>query len=310
MSKEKKSLIKSIRSNPWIISTAVLVIVLAIFLFTGAGSCTGKAISKEVASSNLVSYFEGNGVSGLEVKSVEDMDSMYLIVLTYQSQDVPFYVTKDGYIIGNSLVSILPDLEEVPSPSGSASEVSKSDVPETGLFIWSYCPYGVTALGPYSEVAKLLGDNADFKVYLYYAGHGKFEEQQNKIQACMQDLGYTSEYWNYAQEFVDTIYPTCSGDIDCDLEKSKELMDSLNIDSTSVLNCVESKGAELLAEDYNVANSLGVTGSPTLVVNGVKMSVSRNAESFKQAICESFNNAPEICGTTLDSTGTTASGNC
>jgi hypothetical protein len=43
----------------------------------------------------------------------------------------------------------------------------------------------------------------------------------------------------------------------------------------------------------------GVQGSPTFVLNGVKVSVGRNAEAVKQAICASFEEAPAECATTL-----------
>ena len=89
----------------------------------------------------------------------------------------------------------------------SALNITQSATPEVGLYIWSYCPYGVTAQVPFAQVAETVGSSADFQIYLYYAGHGDFELQQNKIQACIQDLGYGDEYWEYSQGFVNNIYP-------------------------------------------------------------------------------------------------------
>lgn len=145
---------------------------------------------------------------------------------------------------------------------------------------------------------------------LYYAGHGDFEEQQNKIQACIQDLGYENEFWDYVETFASTIYNECSGDIDCDLKESTTLMNSLGINSGAVLTCVEKDGETLLAEHYAAAQELGVTGSPTLVINGVKASVSRTAEAYKQAVCSAYETTPTVCETELDSTATTTSGSC
>ncbi|MFH1364935.1 MAG: hypothetical protein ABIH52_04780, partial [Candidatus Aenigmatarchaeota archaeon] len=58
------------------------------------------------------------------------------------------------------------------------------------------------------------------------------------------------------------------------------------------------------------AGELGVTGSPTLVINGVRANVARNAESFKTAVCGAFNDAPGDCSTELSSDAAAAQGNC
>jgi len=307
-SKKKRNLTESFRENPWIVSTFVLGVFALILIVTSfTGGITGGTISADDAGESLINYLNSVGYSGFEIKDINKIGDLYEINTLYEEEAVPFYVTKTGYIIGNSLISILNKKEE--PVEAESQEIPKSDKPVVGLYIWSYCPYGVTALGPFAQVESLLEDYADFKVYLYYAGHGDFEVQQNKIQACMQDLGENS-YWAYAEKFATQIYGKCSGDIDCDLKESVALMKSLGIDSDKVLACVQSDGESLLEEHYNSAKDFGVTGSPSLVVNGVKVSVSRTAEAYKDAICSAFNNAPEECGQTLDSIGTTASGSC
>lgn len=303
-SKKKSSLTKKVRENPWIISSFVLAILVVIIVISSfGGSMTGKVISEKQAGENLVDYLSSVGYSGFEVSNVESIGSIYLINTTYQGSEVPFYITKEGYVVGNSLISIVPE-------DSSEEKIPELENPTAELYIWSYCPYGVTALGPFADVASLLGDYADFKVHLYYAGHGDFEEQQNKIQACIQELDYEDEYWNYAKTFADEIYENCYGDADCDKIESINLMDSLGIDSDAVMACVDSQGDALLDEHYNAAKDAGVTGSPTLIVNGIKVSVSRTAEAFKGAVCSGFSSVPEECGQELDSTGTTASGSC
>jgi protein-disulfide isomerase len=87
-------------------------------------------------------------------------------------------------------------------------------------------------------------------------------------------------------------------------------MKSLGIDSTKILSCVSSQGEQLLEEHYDAAKEAGVQGSPTLIINGAKPSVSRTAEAYKGAVCSAFNNIPSECSQTLDSTGSTATGNC
>ena len=51
--------------------------------------------------------------------------------------------------------------------------------------------------------------------------------------------------------------------------------------------------------DAAIAQQYGVGGSPTFVLNGKVVSVSRSAEAIKQAICSSFNEPPEECSVAL-----------
>lgn len=310
--KKKSSLTKKIRENPWIVSSFVLAVLVVIMIVSSfGGSATGKMISEKNIGPMAVDFVNTEllqGQGSVVLSSVSKEEGFYKVSVSYNGQIVPLYFTRDGYYIGSALVSV--NSVEPSESSEDGYGITPSDNPSAELYIWSYCPYGVTALKPFAEVASLLGDSANFKVNLYYAGHGDFEEQQNKIQACIQELEFNDEYWDYAQTFVDEIYEKCYGDIDCDKTESIKLMDSLGIDSNAVMACVDSQGDMLLEEDYNAAKEAGVTGSPTLVVNGVKVSASRTAEAFKGAICTAFNTVPEECGEELDSTGTTASGSC
>ncbi|MFA5071569.1 MAG: thioredoxin domain-containing protein [Candidatus Pacearchaeota archaeon] len=299
----KKNLTNKIRENPWMLATillAILCLILLVFAFTG--NFTGNSISAQAAGEYLVNFYSDKGISGLELENVGVEGEFYAINASYQGETIPFYVTKTGYFVGNSLISIVP-------VQASTTEVSKSDKPTAELYIWSYCPYGVTALAPFADVAKLLGSFADFKVYLYYAGHGDFEEQQNKIQACIQE-SEPEKYWDYAKTFASDIYTKCSGDKACDLKESTALMKTLGIDSAKVLSCVNTDGEKLLEEHSQAAQDAGVQGSPTLIINGAQASVARTAEAYKGAVCSAFNDVPSVCSQTLDSTGSTASGNC
>jgi len=304
---KKADFTKSLRQNPWIISTFILgLVVLILLIGNNLGGMTGNVISSTAAGEKLLSYYMQNGASDLEIDSIEEMSGLYQINFKYQGTIIPVYVTKDGKYAGS-----LSALSEEQT-STSSTEIPKSDKPKAELFIWSYCPYGVQALAPFAEVASLLGDNAEFSVVPYYDGHGAYETQQNKIQACIQE-NYKDKYWEYAERFVEEIYPICSTERteECDKTESIKLMNSLGIDSNAVMSCVESQGEQLLTDASTRAKEVGVTGSPSLVINELKASPSsRTAEAFKDSICSGFNTAPSECETELDSTSTTTSGNC
>lgn len=314
---KKSNITKQLRQNPWILSTLVLGIVVLILL-TGTifkGGITGNAVSETTAGNNLVEYLNTIANSEITLVSVEEDQGMYLVTVGFEGDEIPVYVTKDGEFYTTSLLPIISSMDSTDKPE----ELPKSDKPLAELFIWSYCPYGVQALTPFAEVASLLKNYADFSVVLYYDGHGDFETQQNKIQACIQKLD-KEKYWDYASIFEDEIYgaytdcyydENCQWGVSNNLDLSATLMKSLGIDSDAVMSCVESQGEELLSDASARAKEVGVTGSPSLVINDFKASPSsRTAEAFKNSICSAFNSEPNACETELDSTATTASGNC
>ncbi len=308
--------------NMWkpiaIIMTILFIVVAGALVLSGTGitgAVVGTTLSEAEASDLAVEYIQDNLVSpevDVQVSKVEKIGNFYQvsIELTAEgySQEVASFISLDGryffpsgYDVTETTIVTTSTIEEIP----------QSDVPKAELFIWSYCPYGVQAQGPLAEVASLLGDSADFEAVLYYDGHGAYETQQNKIQACIQEVD-PAKYWDYATGFVDNIYDTCgtSRDIDCDKDESVDLMDSLGIDSDAVLDCVDSKGEDLIAEHSDRAKGYGVTGSPSLVINGVRANTARTAEAYKTAICSAFNEAPEECDEVLSGEAATTSGSC
>lgn len=303
-----------IRNNPWKVSTVVLAIFLVAVLVFYPGSGGGDVVSREIASQNLIDFINVQSPSvSAEIVSVEQEGSLYKAMVNVNGNEVPIYLTLDGEFAITSPIP-LSATAAAPTqqpPQQQAANVPKSDKPQVELFIWSYCPYGVTAQGPLAEVASLLGNDADFEAVLYHDGHGAYETQQNKIQACIQEIA-EDKYWNYAAGFVENIYPKCgsSKDIECDKTESVKLMKSSGINDAKVMSCVEDRGADLIAEHSNRAREYGVTGSPTLVVNGVKANVARTSEAFKTVVCDAFNDAPEECGTALSSAAAQTSGSC
>ncbi|MGV8151724.1 MAG: hypothetical protein ACP5OG_01460 [Candidatus Nanoarchaeia archaeon] len=304
--------VEKMNRNPWRLSTYVLgfVVIVLIVLFFLDNSSAG--MSGEEAGKNLASYLDARVGGGVEFISSEALgDSLYQVVVSYQGQDIPVYVTKDGNYFVQGAIPMNETIEPAQGEEETPQEIPQSAKPKVELFIWSYCPYGVQAQGPLAEVAKLLGKSADFEAVPYYDGHGAYETQQNKIQLCIQQVA-KDKYWSYAEGFVKDIYSKCgaSRDIECDKNESIKLMKSLAIDSTKVMSCVNASGDSLFAEAASKAQKAGVTGSPTLVINGVKANVARNSEAYKAAVCSAFNSAPDACSTTLDSSQTAASGNC
>jgi len=316
ISSNEDGLVDKIRENPWVGATVVLFIVLIVSVFYSGGAVTGNVISGDDAGQNLVGFVKARTGIAPTVVSVEDKDTFYAVTIDFNGQETPLFVTKDGKYMVDSLVPLTgvppPGSGSQPPQQQQPQDVPKSDKPEVELFIWSYCPYGVIAQGPMAEVAQLLGDKADFKAVLFHDGHGAYEKQQNKIQECIQKEESAEKYWKYANGFVETIYPTCgqNRDIECDKLESIKIMDSVGIDSGKIMVCVDTVGDALFSQAIQNAGANGVTGSPSVVINGVKVNVGRDAESYKNAVCNAFNSAPEECGQVLSGDAQQAAGSC
>jgi len=310
-SKKKKNILKTLSKNNWAVSTIILSVLLLISVVTTlTGNTFSVGVSSETVGQKVLDFANSQGANA-ELISSKDDGQFYEVILSIQGEDVPVYATKDGKNLVPSLIPLTAQATKRPSAQPASEDVPKSEEPEAKLFVWSYCPYGVQAQGPLSEVANLLGDNANFIIVPYYDGHGEYEKQQNQIQLCIQKLD-SEKYWDYASGFVTDIYTKCGNlqDAECDETESVKLMKSLGIDSEAVLSCVGTEGDALFAEAAAEAQSSGVTGSPTLTVNGVKVNAARDAESYKTAVCSAFNTAPEECDEVLDSSAAAAAGNC
>lgn len=291
----------------WMILSAVLLIVIIALLAFNSGMSSGKAGKTLLASLNDQ---VGGGVT---LKNISAFGNLYLAVVNYQNQEIPVYITRDGkYLVMGVQKLGASDTGKTNPNTNTPTEVPKTDKPKVELYVWGYCPYGVAAQGPLAEVAGLLGSKADFEIVPYYDGHGPYETQQNKIQLCIQKNA-KSLYWKYAAKFVTDVYPKCgsSRDITCDKDESIKVMNSVGINSATIMSCVSSQGDSLFEVAAAKAQENGVSGSPTLMINGVAVNAARNAEAYKTAVCNAFVNAPAECDTSLSSTSaSTGSASC
>jgi len=184
-------------------------------------------------------------------------------------------------------------------------EVPKSDKPEVELFVMSYCPYGLQMQKAYYPVLELLGKSANFEVkFVDYIMHDKVEIDENTRQYCIQKE-QSAKYLAYIKCF------TAKDDY-------KGCLKEAEINENQVNKCVASADKEFgIAAKYEDQSSwlsgvypiypvhsdlnekYGVAGSPTLVINGNQVDVSRSPEAVKQAVCAAFNNPPSECDTQL-----------
>jgi len=143
--------------------------------------------------------------------------------------------------------------------------------------------------------------------------HGKQELDENLRQYCIQNEDQ-SQYFEYLGCFVQ------GGNSSACLAEAGINLGNLNscISATDAVYNISGQyndqstwqgGTYPLFDIHRDLNELyGVTGSPTIIINDVRVSVSpRTPENFKQIICSAFNTSPDECDQTL-STSVPSSG--
>ncbi|VVB82444.1 Uncharacterised protein [uncultured archaeon] len=299
----KKSHTEKIRENPWIISSIVLGILSLILLISMfSGNFTGNAISASQAGEKLLGYYNSMGVSNLTLDSVKEVSGVYQVNLDYKGQIVPLYITKDGK---NSIDSLTP-LESSSSDSTTQQEVPKADKPIVELYVFAYCPYGLQMEKAIIPVVKLLGNTIDFRIRQIGAMHGDYEKVEAERQLCIEK-NYPSKYLDYISTFAaDTTIGACSGDATCLTPLLSSIYTKLGIDASKINACMTTDGVTMYNNEVSNAQSMGISGSPTLVINGVQASADRNSEAIKGVICNSFNTVASQCSQTLSTTAASA----
>jgi len=285
--KEEQQLTKKIRENPWMLSTLVLGAIVLVLLFLGNSSnLTGNVVSEDVVGQNLIDYLNTmpSVTSELTLVSVEDGDgNMYLVIVEYEGEEIPVYVTKDGEYYTPSLIPMIEE-DIVASGATQSAEVVKSDNPVTELFIMTHCPYGTQAEKGLIPTIKALGDAADVKIrFVHYFMHEP-EEEETLRQVCIREE-QSDKFIPYLECFLE------DGD-------SERCLTEVSVDVIAMDECISNGNAEkYYAEDSELSELYGVSGSPTLVVNGVIANSGRDSQSYLNTICSSFNSVPEVCVT-------------
>lgn len=214
------------------------------------------------------------------------------------------------------------DLGEVEISKNSLSATRK---PKVELFVMSLCPYGLQMQKGILPVAKLLGEKIDFEMkFVDYAMHGQTELFENLNQYCVQKID-KNKYLNYLECFM------TEGDI-------SSCLSSLEITASAIEECVKEADEKYsIMANYNNGEAYmsgrypgfdinkeevekyGVSGSPTLVIDGKKVITARDPASLLETVCSYFDDQPLECLEELSSStpsagfgyvGSNASGAC
>lgn len=323
--------------KPLLIILLVVVVLVAgsVFLLTGngeenKGENNEDYLSPEQASEKAINYINENlSSSPVTLISTEEESGLYKIKIKIDGQEYDSYISRDGNILFPSSVSLIPP---------ELKEITKTEVPDVRLFVMSFCPYGNLAEGIMNPVEELLGDKANIKlnyvIYSDYASgypeycldkestycsmHGIQEIDQDIREVCVQKY-QPEKLWDFVMDINEN---TDSNNVD---EKWEDIASNLDIDVSKIKKCQKDEGVNILVEELRLTGTkysvqdpsrhqgneeISISGSPTLVVNGIVFDGERTSQGYKDAICSAFLDPPAECEEEIGGNGAEVEGGC
>jgi protein-disulfide isomerase len=282
------------------------------FIAGNGGDVISKAEAEEV-SENFINenLIPPDSDQKAEVESVTDKDGLYLVSVNLGGQNIKSYMTRDGKKFFPQAMNIENREEGDENSSNergaqqqSATVSTKKETPTVDLFVMSYCPYGTQMQKAILPAVEALGGKIDFNLqFVDYLMHGEKEMEENLNQYCIQKE-QPEKLFSYLDCFLAT-------------EESGECMKQAGVDASKIDSCIESTDQEYkITEkldsggqgnyppfdvDKEANEQYGVSGSPTLVINGEKIQASRTPNALLATICSGFEDEPEECEQELSS---------
>lgn len=299
----------------------IILSLLAVFVTTGCKiekKDAAKTVSIEEAKTITADFVNNNLMqpgNQVTIKAVTEEGGMYKVVVAMTNgQEINSYLSKDGKKFFPQVMDIEETKKETAAKAGgdnaaeaekTAANVKKTAKPKVELFVMSHCPFGTQIEKGILPVVEALGDKMDFSLkFCDYAMHGEKELKEEMTQYCIQKEE-PKKLMNYLKCFLGTK----SGDA----TESEACLKSTGINANKNKTCVAAtdtkykvsanfkdkstyKGSFATFDIFKEDNAkYGVGGSPTLVINGEKISSGRDAKTLLSTICAGFEKQPDAC---------------
>ncbi len=273
-----------------------------------------KRKAEQFVNQNLV---PPNSDKKAEIKKVVEEGGLYKVSLNLSGKTIESYITKDG----KTFFPQGMDIDKINSENKNDSSSQKSnqnsqrkktvntkkDTPLVELFVMSYCPYGTQMEKAILPAVKALGDNIDFDLqFVDYLMHSKKELNENLRQHCIEKNQPTKL----------NVYLSCF----LESGQSEKCLSETGVDSNLLESCTEQidnkykitekfndkstyqNGYPVFNVNKTANDKYGVSGSPTLVINGEVIKPSRTSNALLRTICSGFDQEPEECSEKLSTT--------
>lgn len=307
---------RTITINIWMLSTILLAIaVVALFFLKSGVSPTGYSTLSPLQASEkaikwIESYFKATGVDAnitlLNASEIEGGLYQFTVKISSSMGEntYTYFVSRDGkYFIPHAIST--ENLLKAEEENNLEKDIEKREKPEANLFIMSHCPFGVQFLKAYVQVMEVFKDKASLNInFVNYIMHGKKELDDNLVIYCIQKE-QRDKLTKFIRCFVESGNSTkCISDVNIDKNKLNSCIAATD-EKFNITKLYNNQSTWLNGRyprfpiDDELVKKYNVRGSPTFVVNGREVRVTRSANAIKEVICSSFTNPPQECNFTM-----------
>lgn len=277
----------------------ISLLVIAILVLAVGGVYWYKVAKKDIgfeqAKEKMQKFIKENTQGeGIEVSEVTKEAGLYKLKISANGQEMFAYMTTDGSKLFTQAINLDKTTEEEAADKQKVEEKTeaenKQDVPTVDLFVMSYCPYGLQMEKGMLPVVEALKGKIKFNLkFVDYTLHGQKEVEENTRQYC---IGKNQP--EKLNAYLNCFLKKSSGE-------SATCVKTTGINANKLAACSDetTKQFKLTEKNYSINkeenDKFGVEGSPTLVVNGTKVSSGRDSASILKAVCSGFTNQPKEC---------------
>jgi len=304
---------KGVRKNKWSVIGVVVLLLIVAGSFGYKQYMQKVDVGSEVIKTKVEKFLSENVPTTAKtgIKDIKKEGDLYNLTVTIDAQEIPIYVTRDGKKLMQAQAVI--ELDKAPDANAKQAQApekteaeNKTDVPTVDLFVMSYCPYGLQMERGALPAVEALGKKIKFNLkFVDYTLHGQKEVDENVNQYCVQKVAPT-KLSKYLQCFWKDSKLAGTGAAATSCAKTT------GINAAQLATCVTETKKQFnptekaMGLDKEEAVQFGVQGSPTLVINGTKVSSGRDAASVLKAICSGFTTQPKECQAKLSATSPAA----
>src|SRR3989344_664602 len=277
-----------LRTNPWMLSSIVLGIIVIVLLFTG-GSTGVKVASADVVGEKVVALLNSQVGGWIELDSVEKISGVHQVNARYNGQIVPVYATIDG----KNLISALEPLTEPTDSETNNNERTNvniegapykgaGDAPVTIVEFTDYqCPFCAKHFEEtfYKINAEYIGKSKVKYVILDFPLSIHPEAQKSAEAAhCFAEQKGNEGYFRYH----DKLFQNQNELSMANYKLWAQQLGASGVQFDSCLNSGKYEAKVKASEAYGA--TLGVTGTPAFFINGIKLEGAYPYEQFQQII--------------------------
>lgn len=290
-------LLSLLRENPWILSTIVLGVLFIALIFIKSSSLgSSGAVSEQEASQKALAFLNSRVQSGeVTLDSITREKGLYKLTVNYQGQRVPVYLTLDGTSLVADLIPLTSNLTnrtntiQTSPPSISVvidqTKIAKAPmkgnvnaqvtIVEFSDFQCPFCEKFYTQTLSQIDDAYIKTGKAKLVYMNFPLSIHNEAEKAAEAGLCAQAQG---KFW----EMHDKMFENQES---LSVVNEKKWARDLGMNGAQFDLCLDSgKYAADIKASFDYGSQLGVTGTPSFFINGVRIEGAYPFETFKQAI--------------------------